>query len=62
MGIQPKLQAIIPPIFNRRYDFTFNYNNIEYVLEYDGTQHFNYIPFFHRDDEEEYRKRRYADI
>lgn len=32
----------------KRYDFTFAHNNINWVLEFDGVQHFKYSYFFHR--------------
>lgn len=32
----------------RRYDFYFRYKDIDYLLEYDGEQHFRYVPFFEK--------------
>lgn len=40
-------QAILETLPRRRFDFYFEYNNNKYLLELDGKQHFEYIPFFH---------------
>lgn len=29
-------------------DFFVKYNNKQYFIEYDGIQHFEYIPYFHK--------------
>jgi hypothetical protein len=34
---------------NRLYDFKFTYKNIDWIIEYDGYQHFEELPFFHKD-------------
>lgn len=34
---------------DRRCDFYFTYNDYHFVTEFDGKQHFQYIPFFHGD-------------
>lgn len=43
------------PIFTRKtpiiyVDFAFTYNDQQYFIEYDGEQHFKYIPHFHKGD------------
>lgn len=46
-GIQVKQQYQITELPRKRYDFKFEYNGKTYLLEFDGRQHFEYIPFFH---------------
>lgn len=36
---------------SRKYDFFFTYNNVKYILEIDGIQHFTYVEYFHRNME-----------
>jgi hypothetical protein len=31
-------------------DFNINLNNKQYFIEYDGEQHFNYVPFLHNNN------------
>lgn len=38
-------------ISSYRYDFMFVHNEINYVLEFDGIQHFEYTPYFHNSRE-----------
>lgn len=44
-----------------RYDFQLCHNGTNYIIEYDGKQHFEYIPFFH-DGDKPFEKRRDSDI
>lgn len=39
-------------------DFFVKYNNKQYFIEYDGIQHFKYIPFFHREDDDFFKQQR----
>jgi len=32
-------------------DFHFRYNGSDWIIEYDGIQHFEEIPFFHKDND-----------
>ncbi len=34
-----------------RYDFSFNHNEIQYILEYDGIQHFQFTEYFQATEE-----------
>lgn len=61
-GISFQSQVSIPPNLIRKYDFYLSYNNISYILEYDGEQHFKYIPHFHGDSEDGLIKRKNIDI
>lgn len=36
------------PIGPYYFDFAFNYHGRGYLLEYDGRQHFEYVPYFHK--------------
>lgn len=44
----PQFQHALLP--TRKYDFAFVYNGQHYIIEFDGEQHFNYVPFFHKDE------------
>ncbi len=46
---------------NRRYDFRFVIGENHYLIEYDGIQHFEYVPFFHT-SQEHFEERRQADV
>lgn len=41
-------QKILQNLPNKRYDFAFEYQNVSYILEFDGYQHFSFIEFFHK--------------
>jgi hypothetical protein len=41
-------QFSLPQFPKRHYDFCFEYGSKYYLLEFDGEQHFEEIPFFHR--------------
>ena len=34
-----------------RYDFTLNYNNKNFIIEFDGCQHFKYTPYWHKTED-----------
>lgn len=37
---------------NRRYDFYFELDDMKYLIEIDGKQHFKFVPFFHENYDE----------
>jgi very-short-patch-repair endonuclease len=41
----------LPSVEKYFYDFIFEYNGKGYVLEYDGKQHFEYSPYFHKSEQ-----------
>lgn len=45
----------------KRYDFMFEHENKKYILEYDGEQHFEFTPYFHK-TKEDFQKRKDYDI
>jgi formylmethanofuran dehydrogenase subunit E len=49
--IKYEIEFKICSLPKKRYDFMFIYNNIKYLLEFDGEQHFKYKEFFHRNTE-----------
>lgn len=48
LKIEYKIEYIIPSLSKKRFDLMFNYQNNKYLLEYDGIQHFEFSPFFHK--------------
>ena len=44
-------QYRIPTNPSKRYDFMFVIRNTNIILEFDGIQHFKYIPFFHKTED-----------
>lgn len=42
-------------------DFTINYNSKQYIIEYDGIQHFEYDEFYHKNDIENFNKQKRRD-
>jgi Zn finger protein HypA/HybF involved in hydrogenase expression len=51
-GITYQSQFRIVSLPTRRYDFGFYYNSKWFIIEYDGSQHFEYVPYFHVDIED----------
>lgn len=47
--------------YNYRYDFVFEYNDTKICLEFDGAQHFEFVEYFHK-TEEEFERRKQIDI
>ena len=45
----------------KRYDFSFVYNNRNYIIEFDGIQHFEMSPYFYSSDEI-FERRRIVDV
>lgn len=52
----------INSLLNRLYDFRFVHDKIKWLLEYDGGQHFKYVPFFHDDNIETFYEHQNIDI
>lgn len=46
-----KREFILPSLPKKRFDFVFRYNERNFLVEFDGGQHFNYEEFFHRNEE-----------
>jgi len=61
LGLIYQCQLRIPLLPSRRFDFFFIFQDKKYLLEFDGQQHFHYIDFFHR-DEENFEENREVDI
>ena len=61
IGINYSVQKTFPFIQNRRYDFYFTYDNFEFIVEFDGKQHFYYTPHFHKNITE-FHQSQYVDI
>lgn len=59
---QYKINSEINEINKYKYDFCFHHNDIDYLLEYDGIQHFEYVKFFNRGSIENFYKKRSVDI
>jgi very-short-patch-repair endonuclease len=51
--IEYKQEELLPIITLKkyRYDFLFTYNNRQYIIEFDGEQHFKYTNQWHRDED-----------
>lgn len=49
-GLSPEKQKVLPGLSNRHYDFYFFWNNIHYIIEFDGMQHFVFVPFLQVDE------------
>lgn len=47
IGINYQREFILPNLELKRFDFMFQYNNMRYLLEFYGEQHFKYINIFH---------------
>lgn len=56
-----EIEFIIESLPRKKYDFMFIYNNIKYLLEFDGEHHFKYNNFFHR-NEENFLERQRIDV
>lgn len=61
LGITYEIQYSTKSLPTKRYDFMFMYNEIPYLLEFDGQQHFEYNSFFHI-DEDTFLNRQQIDI
>jgi predicted Zn-ribbon and HTH transcriptional regulator len=61
LGLTYDCQYSLESLPRKRYDVFFSINDVRYLIEFDGTQHFEYDNFFHR-TVERYEKRRQTDI
>lgn len=61
MNIMYDTQHTIPTLPGKRYDFMFVYENADILIEFDGIQHFQQIPFF-SSSLEDYAKRQQSDV
>lgn len=52
LNIPFKRQASIESLPRKRFDFGFEVSGIRYLLEFDGTQHFEFAPHYHSDMEQ----------
>lgn len=48
IGINYVTQVTITSLPGRKYDFSFVYNGSNFLLEFDGMQHFQYVEYFHQ--------------
>lgn len=62
MKIDFSIEHVLDSLPRRRYDFQFTHNNRSYLVEFDGEQHFRYVPFFHNYDEKVFEKKKRVDI
>jgi hypothetical protein len=62
LKIASQPEFILSSLPRKRFDLSFVYNDIDYLLEFDGQQHFEYIEFFHRNGEEEFKQKQQVDI
>lgn len=58
LGLNPSSQYRISLIPRYRFDYYFTHEGREYILEFDGSQHFEFTPWFHRSKRSFYIKRR----
>ncbi len=56
MGLHPKTQYRIALLPRYRFDYHFIYEGREYLLEFDGQQHFEFTSWFHRTQRSFYNK------
>lgn len=56
-----QVQVSLPLLPLKRYDFSFTFQNRNYILEFDGQHHFEYTNFFHR-TEEKFKESQQPDI
>ena len=52
LNLNPIIQHKLHYISSRKYDFIFQYNEIIYVIETDGDQHFKHVDFYHPTDQD----------
>lgn len=53
-------QGVIKSLPRRRFDFIIQYKNENIIIEFDGNQHFEMVPLFHK-TEEEFQRRQAVD-
>jgi len=55
-------EFILSSLPRKRFDFQFIYNGNSYLIEFDGQQHFEYIPYFHQNGEAHFLEKQQVDI
>lgn len=50
MGMNYEDEKVLPNLPRKRYDFALIYKGRRYIIEYDGPQHFKYVPLYHTDE------------
>lgn len=60
-GLEYEKEVILPELPNKRYDFAFAYEDHLHLVEIDGIQHFEEIPYFHR-EERTFKERQGVDL
>lgn len=58
LELEARSQFRISALPRYRYDYQFMYQDRQYLFEFDGVQHFNYTPWFHRSMRSFYNQRR----
>lgn len=61
MGITFQTQFSLKDLKKRKFDFQFLVDNQSYILEFDGMQHFQETPLFHK-DYEEFKDKQIVDV
>lgn len=61
-NISYEREVTLDSLPNRRFDFWFELDGIQYLLEIDGKQHFEYTPFFHDDDPSIFKNMQKRDV
>lgn len=51
-NISYDIEYTLPLLPRKRFDFKFTYQDKNYIIEYDGIQHFNQVALFHEDEKE----------
>ncbi len=68
MRILKKLNVVFEPQFklvtlgDKRFDFYFVYKEQEFILEFDGSQHFKFTPKFHKNNVEIFTQKQEVDV
>jgi formylmethanofuran dehydrogenase subunit E len=60
-NISYKREFILDNLPRKRFDFRFSFNNKWFLLEFDGKQHFEFVPFYHG-EEEFFQEKQQVDI
>jgi hypothetical protein len=61
MGVTFTQQFTLKSLGKKKFDFYFEFKKQKFLLEYDGSPHFQYVPYFHR-TEEKYLLRKEVDV
>ena len=60
-NISHRVEATFDWMPKKRYDFNFIHNERNYIIEFDGIQHFQLVEYFHK-DEETFHRRQEVDV